>query len=105
MGVRFKSSHCPLGAVIEDAGPDKAIGIWFPTCPVAFPPGTISTRRCAPLKEGIGVYALARAKPGKLLPRRARTFRNDPQVPSDLREHAAALNTLPPAKIHAAEQE
>ena len=34
-------------AIVEDAGAEKAVGIWFPIFPAVFRPAMMSTTRCA----------------------------------------------------------
>jgi predicted RNase H-like HicB family nuclease len=92
-------------AIVEDAGPDKAIGIWFPDLPGCFSAGDDIDEALRNAEEALALYAEARAKQGHVLPapRTVSGLRNDPQIVGDLREHVVALIALPSAKVHAAE--
>ena len=92
-------------AIVEDAGPDKAVGIWFPDLPGCFSAGDDIDEALRNAEEALALYAEARAKEGHLLPapRTVSALRNDFKVAGELREHAVALIALPSAKIHAAE--
>jgi predicted RNase H-like HicB family nuclease len=92
-------------AIVEDAGPDKAVGIWFPDLPGCFSAGDDIDKALRDAEEALALYAEASAKEGYILPapRTVSALRNDPQVAGDLRDHAVALIALPSAKVHAAE--
>jgi len=94
-------------AIVEDAGPDKAVGIWFPDLPGCFSAGDDIDEALRNAEEALALYAEASAKEGYILsaPRTVSVLRNEPQVAGDLREHAVALIALPSAKVHAAELE
>jgi hypothetical protein len=41
MGFRLRAETMPhYVAIVEDAGPEKAIGVWFPTFPAVSQPAT-----------------------------------------------------------------
>jgi hypothetical protein len=79
-------------AIIEEAGPDHAVGVWFPD-------------RNAP--EALELYAESFEADGKPLPR-PRTLtelRTDPEIADDINSYdinsyVVALIELPPARTH-----
>jgi predicted RNase H-like HicB family nuclease len=92
-------------AIVEDAGPDKTIGIWFPDLPGCFSAGDDVDEALHNAEEALLLYAEAEAKDGRILPR-PRTLtqlRNDPAAASDLRDHMVALVPLNETATHAAE--
>ena len=92
-------------AIVEDAGPDKAVGIWFPDLPGCFSAGDDIDQALRNAEEALALYAEARANEGQFLPapRTVSALRNDPEVATDLREHAVALIALSTVKVGAAE--
>jgi predicted RNase H-like HicB family nuclease len=92
-------------AIVEDAGPDKAIGLWFPDLPGCFSVGDDVDEAWRNAREALSPYAEAEAKEGRDLPR-ARLlseWRDDPAAADDLRDHTVALVALHPAAAQAAE--
>jgi predicted RNase H-like HicB family nuclease len=92
-------------AIVEDAGPDKAIGIWFPDLPGCFSAGDDVDEALHNAEEALALYAEAEAKDGRAVPR-PRTLselRSDPAAASDLRDHMVALVPLNVTATHAAE--
>jgi predicted RNase H-like HicB family nuclease len=92
-------------AIVEDAGPDKAVGIWFPDLPGCFSAGDDIDEALRNAQEALALYAASIAKEGRALPapRTVSALRNDPEVADDLRDHTVALVALPAATVHAAE--
>ncbi|MDE2284471.1 MAG: type II toxin-antitoxin system HicB family antitoxin [Hyphomicrobiales bacterium] len=92
-------------AIVEDAGPDKAVGIWFPDLPGCFSAGDDVDEALRNAGQALSVYAEAEAKEGRDLPspRPLSELRDDPATVDDLRDHMVALVALPPAAAHAAE--
>jgi predicted RNase H-like HicB family nuclease len=92
-------------AIIEDAGPDKAVGIWFPDLPGCFSAGDDIDEALRNAEEALSLYAESLQKEGRALPdpRSVSVLRADPAVAADLREHMVALVTLPARTVHAAE--
>jgi predicted RNase H-like HicB family nuclease len=92
-------------AIVEDAGPDKAVGIWFPDLPGCFSAGDDIDEALRNAQEALALYADSIAKEGRSLPapRTVSALRNDPGVADDLREHTVALVALPSTTVHAAE--
>ena len=92
-------------AIVEDAGPENAVGIWFPDLPGCFSAGDDIDEALQNAQEALALYADSQAKEGRALPSPRTVFalRNDPEVSVDLREHTIALIALPAAVAHAAE--
>ncbi len=91
-------------AIIEDAGPDHAIGVWFPDLPGCTSAGDDIDEALRNAPEALELYADSFQESGKPLPR-PRTLtelRFDPAVVDDLRDHLVALVELR-ASAHAAE--
>lgn len=80
-------------AIVEDAGPDKAVGVWFPDLPGCFSAGDDIDEALRNAKDAIALYAEALAKEGRSLPapRTAATLRQDPAMETDIRDHLVAL--------------
>lgn len=92
-------------AIVEDAGPDKAIGLWFPDLPGCFSGGDTVEEALLNAGEAVSLYAESLAKEGRSLPmpRPISDLRNDPDVASDMRNHVVALVTYQGRTVHAAE--
>src|SRR3989442_8897290 len=92
-------------AIVEDAGPDKAIGIWFPDLPGCFSAGDNVDEALRNAEEALSLYAEAEAKEGRSLPapRLLSALKDDPAAAADLRDHIVALVALHPTTAHAAE--
>lgn len=91
-------------AIIEDAGPDRAIGVWFPDLPGCTSAGDDIDEALRNAPEALELYAGAIRQDGKTLPR-PRTLtelRLDPDMAEDLKMHMVALIELR-ARAHAAE--
>ena len=92
-------------AIVEDAGPDKAIGLWFPDLPGCFSGGDTVDEAMLNASEAVSLYAESLAKEGKPLPapRSVTALRSDPTVAADLRDHVVALVAYRAGTAHAAE--
>jgi predicted RNase H-like HicB family nuclease len=91
-------------AIIEDAGPDYAIGVWFPDLPGCTSAGDNIDEALRNAPEALDLYAESFEADGKPLPR-PRTLtelRNDPEVADDIKTYMVALIELS-ARAHAAE--
>ena len=55
-------------AIVEDAGPDKAIGLWFPDLPGCFSAGDTVDEALLNAGEALSLYAESLAKEGRPLP-------------------------------------
>jgi predicted RNase H-like HicB family nuclease len=56
-------------AIVEDAGSDKAVGVWFPDLPGCFSAGDSVDEALLNAPEAVLVYAEALAADGRLLPK------------------------------------
>lgn len=92
-------------AIVEDAGPERAIGIWFPDLPGCFSAGDDIDEALRNAQEALALYAEAEAREGRALPkpRTISALKADPAVLSDLRDHMVALVGLDAPAVHAAE--
>jgi predicted RNase H-like HicB family nuclease len=91
-------------ALIEDAGPDRAIGVWFPDLPGCTSGGDDIDEALRNAPEALELYAVSFEEDGKSLPR-PRTLtelKSDPAIADDLKTYMVALIELP-ARAHAAE--
>jgi len=92
-------------AIIEDAGPGQAVGVWFPDLPGCFSAGDDVDEALRNAEEAISLYAEALAGEGRVLPA-ARTIaqlKADPDVRAELHEHMVALVSSPATAVQAAE--
>ena len=92
-------------AIVEDTGPDRAVGIWFPDLPGCFSAGDDVDAALRNAEDALALYAEAAAKESRPLPlpRTLSALRHDPAAASDLRNHMVALVALSSASTHAAE--
>jgi len=92
-------------AIVEDDGPEKAIGIWFPDLPGCFSAGDDVDEALRNAEEALLLYTEAEAREGRALPppRALSELKNDPSAASDLRDHMVALVALHRTEAHAAE--
>jgi predicted RNase H-like HicB family nuclease len=91
-------------ALIEDAGPDRAVGVWFPDLPGCTSGGDNIDEALRNAPEALELYAESFEEGGKPLPR-PRTLtelRSDPEIADDLKSYMVALIELP-VRAHAAE--
>lgn len=91
-------------AILEDAGPDKAVGVWFPDLPGCTSGGDDMDEALLNAPEALMLYAESLAEENLPLPkpRTLSALRADPSVAEDLRDNLVALITLP-ARADAAE--
>lgn len=75
-------------AIVEDAGPDTAAGVWFPDLPGCFSAGDDADEALANAEEALALYAEALAKEGRRLPspRALADVRRDVAIAADIRE-------------------
>jgi predicted RNase H-like HicB family nuclease len=92
-------------AIIEDAGPNDAIGVWFPDLPGCFSAGDDVDDALRNAGDAIAAYAEALAQEGRALPapRTLSVLRDDPAVAADIRDHIVALIAFPADIDRAAE--
>lgn len=91
-------------AIVEDAGPDHAVGIWFPDLPGCFSAGDDIDEALRNAPEALELYTEGYVAEGKPLPpaRTLTELRNDPEVAEDIKNYMVAVIELP-ARAHAAE--
>ena len=90
-------------AIVEDAGPETAIGVWFPDLPGCFSAGDTIDEAMENAPQAIGLYADALARGGQELPppRTLLDLRNDPAVAADMRDNMVALVPAPASAVAA----
>ena len=91
-------------AIIEEAGPDLAVGVWFPDLPGCTSAGDDIDEALRNAPEALQLYAEGVASEGRHLPppRTLTELKADPEVADDLDTHMVALVELR-AHAHAAE--
>lgn len=91
-------------AIIEDAGPDYAIGVWFPDLPGCTSAGDDIDEALRNAPEALELFAEALEDSGKSLPtpRTLTELKADPEIADDIQTYMVALVELP-ARAHAAE--
>jgi predicted RNase H-like HicB family nuclease len=91
-------------AIIEEAGPDTAVGIWFPDLPGCFSAGDDLDEALGNASEAIAAYAQSLAEDGRMLPppRTLTELKRDPLVEKDIRDYMIAL-VAAPTRANAAE--
>ena len=92
-------------AIVEDAGPDTAVGIWFPDLPGCFSAGDDIDDALRNAEEALALFAESERDEGRTLPppRTLSELRKDPEAADDIRDYMVALITLPTGVAHAAE--
>jgi predicted RNase H-like HicB family nuclease len=92
---RFAMPH--YVAIVEEDGPEKAVGIWFPDLPGCFSAGDDLDEALRNAPEAIGLYAESLADEGRSLPspRSPSALRHDPEVMEDIRNYMVALVAAP----------
>lgn len=90
-------------AIIEDAGPETAVGVWFPDLPGCFSAGDDIDEALHNAHEALLLYAEALEAEGRTLPapRSITELRSDPVTKSEIGEHLVALISLPRTPVAA----
>ena len=91
-------------AIVEDAGPDRAVGVWFPDLPGCTSAGDDIDEALHNAPQALELYAESLEDDGKPMPR-PRTLtelKDDPDFADDLKTYMVALIELP-QRAHAAE--
>jgi predicted RNase H-like HicB family nuclease len=91
-------------AIVEDAGPEHSIGVWFPDLPGCTSGGDDIDEALRNAPEALQLYAESLENDGKPLPR-PRTLtelKADPEIANDIKTYMVALIELR-AHAHAAE--
>jgi predicted RNase H-like HicB family nuclease len=80
-------------AILEDAGPDRAVGVWFPDLPGCFPAGETLDEAIANASQAVALYADSLEEQGKPmpLPRSLSALKADPAFLADLQGNMVAL--------------
>lgn len=91
-------------AIIEDAGPDHAVGVWFPDLPGCISGGDDVDEALENAPEALAFYARELTEDGRELPtpRTLDEFKAAPEFADDLGKHTFVLIEWPP-RAHAAE--
>ncbi len=92
-------------AIVEDAGPETAIGIWFPDLPGCFSAGDDIDDALSNAEEALTLFAESELQEGRMLPppRTLSELRKDPEAAANIRDYIVALVPLPAGVAHAAE--
>ena len=92
-------------AIVEDAGPEKAVGIWFPDLPGCFSAGDDIEEAMQNAEQALALYAESLSKEGRKLPapRSVSALKNDPAVADEIHSHTVALVALSVPSVYAAE--
>jgi len=85
-------------AIIEDAGPDEAVSLWFPDLPGCISGGDDVDEALESAREAITFYAQELTEDGRELPppRTLDELKANPEFADDLRNHTVALIEWPP---------
>ena len=91
-------------AIIEEAGPDHAVGVWFPDLPGCFSAGDDLDQALLNAPVALELYAEGRTAAGQPLPppRTLTELRNDPTVSEEIKNFMVAVVKYP-VRAHAAE--
>ncbi|WP_426408651.1 type II toxin-antitoxin system HicB family antitoxin [Bradyrhizobium ganzhouense] len=86
-------------AVIEDNGPDEAVGMWFPDLPGCMSGGDDVDEALENAPEAIAFYAQELIEDGRALPtpRTLDELKADPEFADDIRNHTTVLIEFPPS--------
>jgi predicted RNase H-like HicB family nuclease len=85
-------------AIIEDNGPDEAVGIWFPDLPGCISGGDDVEEALESAPEALTFYAEELTEDGRELPppRTLDELKADPEFADDIRNHTTVLIEFPP---------
>ena len=92
-------------AIVEDAGPDQAVGLWFPDLPGCFSAGDTVEEAMLNAREAVAFYLEDFVRDGRSLPqpRSLAEIKADPAHADDVANHIVALIPFdpPPHRIAA----
>jgi predicted RNase H-like HicB family nuclease len=91
-------------AIIEDAGPDLAVGVWFPDLPGCTSAGDDIDEAMRNAPEALALYADSLGQEGRQMPR-ARTLtelKGDPAIADDINNYIVSAIEYP-IRAHAVE--
>lgn len=85
-------------AIIEDAGPDEAVGVWFPDLPGCISGGDDVDEALENAPEALAFYAQELIEDGRGLPspRSLDELRADPEFADDISNNTTVLIEFPP---------
>ncbi len=88
-------------ALIEDAGPAKAIGIWFPDLPGCFSGGDTLDEAIAHAPQAVALWLDEVVSEGRAIPyaRLPSEIRADPKIAAEIAEFGYALMLVPAPKV------
>jgi predicted RNase H-like HicB family nuclease len=91
-------------AIIEDAGPDHAVGVWFPDLPGCFSAGDTLDEALNNAPEALALWLEDLQQEGRAIPR-ARTpseLKAEPEVAAEMANYAIALIPAPDVTLQPA---
>ena len=90
-------------AIVEDEGPQTAIGLWFPDLPGCFSAGDTIDEALANAPDAIAAYAESLVAEGRTLPqpRSLTELKNDPRFIEELGSNMVALVAAPQTAVAA----
>ncbi|ALK10488.1 type II toxin-antitoxin system HicB family antitoxin [Blastochloris viridis] len=90
-------------AIVEDAGAETAVGVWFPDLPGCFSAGDDVEAALANARTALALYAEELAASGRAMPppRSVAQLRADPVVAADLASNLMALVSFEPTGVAA----
>src|SRR6188508_1365180 len=94
-GLRFALAH--YIAIIEDAGPDQAVGVWFPDLPGCTSAGDDIDEALRNAPEALELYAESLEADGNPLPR-PRTLtelKKDPEIADEIKTYMVHSSNCP----------
>jgi predicted RNase H-like HicB family nuclease len=91
-------------AIVEDAGPEFAVGVWFPDLPGCVSAGDDIDEALRNAPEALALYLEEVERDGKPVPkpRTLTELKADPEIADDIQNYIVALIEFP-ARAHAAE--
>jgi predicted RNase H-like HicB family nuclease len=86
-------------AIIEEAGPDEAVGVWFPDLPGCISGGDDVDEALENAPEAIAFYAQELIEDGRQLPpsRTLAELKAVTEFADDIRNHTVVLIEFPPS--------
>lgn len=92
-------------AIIEDAGPEKAVGVWFPDLPGCFSAGDTLDEAIRNASDAVAAYAEALEADGPALPPPGAlsALKDNPDFAADVRDNMVAIIPAPGRMSSAAE--
>lgn len=84
-------------AIIEDAGLDHAVGVWFPDLPGCFSGGDTLDEALANAPEALALWLEDAEHEGRPAPapRTPSQLKADPEIAADMAQHVVALIAAP----------